>query len=308
MRGATPNHAHGNQTPSAFEPLRYGIVAPVDGLAGLDAAPGGSSSHGKHRADSSGRRRLAQARPDRIAATDDGDVFTRFAADYAAEHRGRALTLLQAGCTTCGSELDLAALVATAPELVISRVDDDNPVVHAAAADRPELSTATFAELRTLTLAPRSVDLIQCSMLLHRIRNAELVLDRLVGTLRPGGLLFLRTADRDTAAGFLDRKLPEFARELAWRAAQPGQPGPFPAYYERIASGRGIETFVVRHGLAIANRQACIIERGPGRPEALLAAQRLVRRLSRRSRVADYDELRYVIRKPQDRYARVLTQ
>ncbi len=284
-------------------------MARVDGLAGLDdAGRGGSGSHGKHRAASSGGRRITQARQEDVLVTDQDDVFTRFAADYAAEHPGRAIAFLQAGCTTAGPELNLAALLKAAPDLAISRVDEDNPIVRAAAAGRPELSGAAFAELRTLTLAPRSVDLIQCSLLLHRIRNAELVLDRLVAGLRPGGLLFLRTADRDTAAAFLDRKLPQFARELAWGAAQPGEPGPFPAYYEPIASGRGIEAFVVRHGLAIANRHAYIAQGGPGRARTLLTAQRLVRRLSRGRLVAEYDELLYVIRKPQDRYARVLSE
>jgi SAM-dependent methyltransferase len=283
-------------------------VVPVDGLAGLDSATGGSSSHGKHRAASSGGRRLARARPDPLETTAQVDVFTRFATDYAAEHRGRTITFLQAGCATAGPELDLAALLKVVPGLVINRVDDDNPIVREAAAGRPELTSVAFAELRTLTLAPRSVDLIQCSLLLHRIRNAELVLDRLVGGLRPGGLLFLRTADRDTAVGVLDRKLPQFARELAWQAAHPDEPGPFPACYEPIASGRGIESFVVRRGLAIAHRQAYSAEHGPRNPEALVLAQRLVQRLSRASRGAAYDELRYVIRKPEDKYARVLSQ
>jgi len=289
-----------------FELLRYGFVAPVDGLAGLDSATGGPSSHGKHRAASSSGRRLARARADRLETTDQVDVFTRFAADYAAEHRGRTITFLQAGCATAGPELDMETLAKVVPGLVINRVDDDNPVVREVAAGRPELTSVAFAELRTLTLAPRSVDLIQCSMLLHRIRNAELVLDRLVAGLRPGGLLFLRTADRDTAAGVIDRKLPQFAREIAWHGAHPSEPGPFPAYYEPIASGRGVESFVVRHGLAIAHRQAYSAERSPSSTRTLLTAQRLVRRLSRASRGAPYDELRYVIRKPLDKYARVL--
>jgi len=289
-------------------PLRCVFVARVDGLAGLDAATRGSGSHGRHRAASSGGRRVVQARRDGVAQGGQDDVFTRFAADYAAEHPGRAITLLQAGCATAGPELNVAALLKAAPGLVINQVDEDSPLVRAAVAARPELKTAAFAELRTLTLTPRSVDLIQCSLLLHRVHNAELVLDRLVAALRPGGLLFLRAADRDTAAGFLDRKLPQFARALAWRAAQPGQPGPFPACYEPIASARGIEAFVVRQGLAIAHRQAWSTEGGPGRGRTLLAAQRLVRRLSRGRLVADYDELRYVIRKPEDRFARILSE
>ena len=118
------------------EPLRYGIVARVDGLAGLDAAPGSSGSHGKHRAASPGGRRAVQVRYDRVAQTDQDDVFIRFAADYAAEHPGRAITFVQAGCVTAGPELDVAALLKAAPDLVISRVDEDSPIVRAAAASR----------------------------------------------------------------------------------------------------------------------------------------------------------------------------
>ncbi len=218
------------------------------------------------------------------------------------------IALLQAGWATVGPELDLAALQAGAPELAVSRVDEDGPAVRAAVSSRPELSAATLTELRSLALAPRSFDLVQCSMLLHRITNAELVLERFVAALRPGGLLLLRTADRETAAGFLDRKLPEFARAMAWQAAWPGQPGPFAACYEQIASIRGIEAFVVRHGLAIAHRQRCRGDLGrPGRNAAWIpVAQRLVTSFSRGRLVASHDELLYVIRKPEDRYARVL--
>ena len=79
--------------------------------------------------------------------TSQADVFTRFAVDYAAEHTDRAITLIQAGCATAGPELDLAALQAVAPELAISRVDEDGPVVQATVSGRSELSTATLAEL-----------------------------------------------------------------------------------------------------------------------------------------------------------------
>jgi SAM-dependent methyltransferase len=288
-------------------------VARVHGLAGIDAATQGPRQHGRHRSAPPSGRRATEARPGQAADNGPADVFTRFAADYVAEHPGRPVTLLQAGCATAGPELDVPALLESAPELSISRVDDDDDAVRAVAATRPDLSAATFAELRTLAIAPRSVDLVQCSMLLHRVRNAELVLDRLVAALRPGGLLFLRTADRETAAGFLDRRLPQFARVLSWQAAQPGQPGPFPACYEPIASGRGIEAFVVKRGLAIAHRQICSgqICSGTGGPDPaprIPPSQLLVAWLSRGRLTASHDELRYVIRKPEDRYARILSR
>lgn len=234
-------------------------------------------------------------------------VFTRFALDYAAQHADRPIAVLQAGCVTAGPELDLAALAADGRGVVLSQVEEDTPVTRAVMAGRTDLSSALLGELRTVPITPRSFDIVQCSMLLDRISNAEVVLSRLVGALRPGGLLFLRSADRDTAAGFLDRKLPGFLRNLAWEAARPGQPGPFPAIYEPIVSARGIQSFLTRHGLAVAHREYHDGLAEPGRPGGLMAARNLVAWLSRGRLAGGYDELCYVIRKPEDRFARVIS-
>lgn len=243
------------------------------------------------------------ARPLRSGAA--AEQFTRFAAEYAALHPDRPISILQAGCTTTGPELDLDAVRASGVDLVVSQVDDDCPAARAVAESSPELRSATLAELRQLPLAPRSLDIVQCSMLLHRIGHAELVLGRLVDGLRPGGLLLLRTADRQTAAGALDRMLPEFARVMAWRMARPGEPGPFPARYEPIASERGVETFVSRHGLVIAHRQTRRAVLKPGHVAAAVG-HKLIGWLSGGHFTSGHDELHYVIRKPEDQFARVL--
>jgi SAM-dependent methyltransferase len=250
--------------------------------------------------------RTAWVRPAGAGAAAD-ELFTRFAVDYAAQHPDRAICVLQAGCSTAGSELDLAALRASARNVAVSLVDEDDQPTRETVAGRPDLQSATLGELNSVPMPPRSYDLVQCSMLLHRIGDAELVLGRLVAALRPGGLLLLRTADRGTAAGFLDRRLPNTLRAVAWRAARSGQPGPFPASYEPIASVRGVEAFVARHGLAIAHRQVYRAD-GQGRRGRAPAAQRLVAWLSRGRLTCSYDELRYVIRKPEDRFARVLAK
>jgi hypothetical protein len=273
-------------------------VASADIPPGLDVVTTSPGSKGRHRAPAAGVRGWP-------VLPDAGDEpFTRFATEYAAHHHDRAISILQAGCTTVGDELDLAEVRASGVELVVSHADDDCPAAREAAEGRPELNSATLTELRQLPLAPRSLDIVQCSMLLHRIGNAELVLSRLVGGLRPGGLLMLRTADRQTATAALDRLLPQFVRVLAWRIARPGQPGPFPARYEPIASARGVESFVSRHGLVIAHRQArrAVSARIPAGP----AVRWLVGVLSGGRFTGRHDELHYVIRKPEDPFARVL--
>ena len=222
---------------------------------------------------------------------------------YAAGRPGHSLSLLQAGGTTADSDLDVAKLRASGNEVTVSMIDDDNTAARAAVAADPGLASCTLTDLRVVALTPRSFDIVQCT-LLERIANAELVLDRLVETLRPGGLLLLRTGDRDSAACFLDRVLPRPLRALLWRGIRPY---PYPAVYERLVSGRGIQSYAQRRGLVISQREASSSLAGPGRQRPRLwLACRVVERLSLGRLSRGHDELRYVIRKPQPGFARVL--
>jgi SAM-dependent methyltransferase len=235
-----------------------------------------------------------------------GSPFTQAALDYAAERPGHTLAVLQVGATTAGDDLDASLLHMAGCDAVVTQVDDDSAAARAAVAGRPELARCKLCDLRMAPLAPRSVDIVHCALLLERISNAELVLDRLVETLRPGGLLLLQIGDRDCTTGFLDRVLPRPMRALIWHSLRPGGPGPYRAVYERLVSERGIQSYVLRRGLVIAQRQTLRLLPGRRRPLWLAAASGLVTALSRGRLSGTHDELRYVIRKPEDRFARVL--
>jgi SAM-dependent methyltransferase len=233
-------------------------------------------------------------------------VFTRFALALAAQ-RALGITVLQAGCTTAGSELDLALLLASGPEVEVSLIDDDSQESQAIVAARPELAPAILAALGLVPLRPRSFDIVHCPLLLHRITNADVILGRLAAALRPDGLLLLRIIDPESAAGFLDRRLPGPIRVLAWRLIWPGHPGPHRAVYEPVASARGVEAFVSRHGLTVAHRSAVRASVLPARAASIArSAARMVSWLSGGKLAHDHDELWYVVRKPEDRFARVL--
>ena len=236
----------------------------------------------------------------------DSPLFTRAVLDYAAHRAGQPLALLQAGCATASGDLDVARLRATGCQVAVSLLDDDSLAARAAVAARPELASCTLGDLRIAPLPSRSFDIVHCALLLERISNAELVLDRLVEALKPGGLLLLSTGDRDCAAGFLDRVLPGSLRAQIWRSLCPGEPGPYPAVYEHLASGRGIQSYVTRRGLVIGPRQALSLLAIRRRPPGLLLLCRLVARLSWGRLTSAHDELRYVIRKPESGFARVL--
>jgi hypothetical protein len=262
-------------------------------------APAGTAS------EAAGARSTDLAAPAPRLAGDD--LFGRHIRSYAAEHSGQQIAILQAGCTTA-EDLGLPALSAAGARLSISMIDDDSEVARAAVAQHQHLAGAVLGDLRSVPLPPRAYDIVQCSGLLARVEHAELVLDRLLAAAKPGGLLLLRVRDRDSAAGFLDRVLPGPAQQVIWHKLRPGEPGPHFPVYERIASARGVQAYVLLHGLVVAERGALGGLAGglPRGPYGYIAAQTLVARLSRGRLTAAHEDLLYVIRKPEDRFARIL--
>ncbi len=235
------------------------------------------------------------------------DLFARHTRSYAKDCAGLRITILQAGATTAG-DLGTDALHASGSNITVSMIDEDGPVTRAAVAEHSQLADCTLGDLRIVPLAPRAFDIIQCAALLERIRHAELVLDRLIAAIRPGGLLLLRICDRDSAAGYLDRRLPEMLRRVIWHKRHPGEPGPYPAVYEQLASARGVQAYALLRGLVIAERRALGGVAGglPPGPHGFLAAQKLVAWLSRGRHTVAHEEMLYVLRKPESRFARIL--
>jgi Methyltransferase domain len=307
-------------------------------LLGQDAAPGTSAAAPARAAAAPGRQVPAAAGahsaeatpPEATPATDaavaeatpaetasashvvppapaDAGLFARYTSDYVSGHAGHQVMILQAGCTTAGGDLGVDALREAGADIVVSLIDDDQPVTRAALSMDQSLAGCVQGDLRTVPLPPRSHDIVLCALLLQRIKHAELVLDRLVAAIKPGGLLLLRFSDRDSGGGFLDRVMPSVARSAVWRKRRPGRPGPYPAVYERLSSARGVQAYALMRELVIAERQAVGGLAGAlAEPRGFLAAQKLIAWLSRGRLTAAHEELLYVLRKPEDRFARIL--
>lgn len=225
--------------------------------------------------------------------------------EYVMRHAGQPVSVLRAGCQTPLTELGLHRLREGGYDVSVHTVDsDDKRVAELVAGD----DDVVLGDLRTIPLPPRSFDIVHCSLLLDRIGNVPLVLDRFTAALRPGGLLLLRIKDRDSAAGWLDRKLPGPLRGMLWRRLYPGEPGPFRAVYEPTASSVGIAAYLLNRGLVVSQRR--VTRTMPHQPErlcrALAASRRLVAMCSRGRLTDDHDQVLFVIRKPEDRFARVV--
>lgn len=239
------------------------------------------------------------------------DLFATSIRDYARQHPGEIVKILQAGCSCPAGDLGLERLRANWLETAIRGIDTDHPLTRLIARASASGGTAmplVLGDLRTIPLPPRSFDVVYSAHLLDRIENVELVLDRLVAALRPGGLLLLRFRDRRCAAARLDRLLPTVARRAVWHWLRPGQGGPFPAVYEPLVSADGLYAYTLARGLVITGRQA--LRDRPVKPARLAwgapLACRLIAAVSRGRLPDDHDDLLYVIKKPENRFARVL--
>jgi SAM-dependent methyltransferase len=225
--------------------------------------------------------------------------------DYVLATVRRPLSVLQAGCLAPLRELGIGELAEDGYDVMVSVVDVDDPTAREVLAQTSDAYDGVITgDLRTVPLPPRGFDIVYCGHLLERVPHVELVLDRLVGALRPGGLLLIRVTDRDSSWALLDRTLPPGMRRAIWRRLRPGVPGPFPAVYEKGATGRGIASYALLRGLVIAQRKE---DHTLGRlPASLRLASATITWASRGRLTSGHDVLLYVIRKPEDRSARVV--
>src|ERR1700761_1787245 len=229
--------------------------------------------------------------------------------DYVLQCLGRPVSVLQAGCLAPLRELGIGELAERGVEVSVPAVDADQPVANRVLRDtQTAYDDVITGDLRTVPIPQRAYDVVYCALLLERVHHVELVLDRLTSALKPGGLLFLRTGDRYCAAALLDRMLPGMTRRAIWSRFPPGIPGPFRPVYEKVVSDENIASYALRRGLVIVSRTSEVTR--PDRPAGLSSSVRItcaaISRLSGGRFDDSHDELLYVIRKPLDRFARVV--
>ncbi|MEW9529036.1 methyltransferase domain-containing protein [Microbispora sp. NPDC049125] len=239
----------------------------------------------------------------RWSPVDQDDVFSQRIREQWTDQLGRRLDILIAGCGR-GGTLDTGRYE---PRMI--GVDEDLPALRAHTGAREDLESSYLGDLRLVPIPPRSFDVVYVAFLLERIQHAELVLDRLVAGLRPGGLLLLKMRDARSAYGFCDRVTPGWLRRALWKTLTPaGSVGPLPAVYEPLTSREGIQAYCLMRGLMIAEDYSAVS--GPARrgPHGALVAMvcRTVAALSRGRLNGTEDEITMVIRRPQNHFARLI--
>ncbi|MBO3750756.1 class I SAM-dependent methyltransferase [Streptosporangiaceae bacterium NEAU-GS5] len=230
-------------------------------------------------------------------------VFTHRIREQWTEQLGRRLDILIAGC---GRE---TVIFEDRLDSRVVGIDEDRPPLRVHTASRADLAAWHLGDLRAVPLPPRAYDVVQAPFLLERIEHAELVLDRLVAALRPGGLLLVRLRDRASAYGFCVRMTPSWARRALWKGfVRAGTVGPLPAVYEEVSSREGLHAYCLMRGLMVAEEYPATSGDARIGPRASLTGMvcRLVDRLSGGRLPSDHDEIAFVIRKPQNHFARLI--
>lgn len=179
-----------------------------------------------------------------------GTLFHERVRAYARDRFAQRLWILDAGCGH-GAGLDLQSV-----DCHVTGIEVDTP----GAGARGDLDTWHIGDLRTVPMPPRVYDVVHAAHLIERIWHAELVLDRFVAALKPGGMMLLRFRDRDSAFGYLDRTAPRWLRAALW----PGEPPC--AAYDPVVSLDGMRSYCMMRGLLITEEYtsaATVAEAGP---------------------------------------------
>jgi len=162
-----------------------------------------------------------------------------------------SLEILEAGCgTTWG--LDLTGL-----KYRLTGIDLDQAALEVRLNLHNDLDEAICGDLRTVSIKDESYDVIFNSYVLEHISGAEQVLINFSKWLKLNGLLILVIPNRDSVWGFITRLTPFWFHVIISKyimgKKDAGRPGhaPYPTFYDKVVSRRGIYQFCTAHGLFV---------------------------------------------------------
>lgn len=142
-------------------------------------------------------------------------------------------------------------------EYHLTGVDQDKHALALRQQIQRDLHETIVGDLRTVDLGSGRFDVVYSAFVLEHVPGAEKVLESFVRWLRPGGIVVLRVPDPYSVYGFLSRSSPHWIHVFYYRwllgnrnAGKPGH-APYPTYYDRSVSRRGIREFCVKNGLSI---------------------------------------------------------
>jgi SAM-dependent methyltransferase len=140
-------------------------------------------------------------------------------------------------------------------DFVLTGVDLDEDALRIRQQEKRDLDGTVLGDLRTVSFARNSFDIIYSAYVLEHVPQTERVLRNFLDWIKPGGLIILKFPDRDSVYGFITRVTPHWVHVLYKRhlggkpdAGKPGF-GPYPTVHEPIIGRARFEAFAREHGL-----------------------------------------------------------
>lgn len=122
-----------------------------------------------------------------------------------------------------------------------------------------DLDFAILGDLKTLCLKENQYDIIYNSYVLEHVDGAAEVLTNFKCCLKPGGIIIIRVPNRHSVVSFIARFTPfwfhVFYKKYLRGNKNAGKPGydPFPTYFDKVISRKGIYEFCEKHSLTVKN-------------------------------------------------------
>lgn len=217
-----------------------------------------------------------------------------------AQRSGRQIEILEAGC---GNKwpIDLRGI-----DYRLTGADLDSAALRLRQDREKDLQDTILGDLCTINFTPESFDVVYCAYVLEHIRDADVALGNLLGSLKSGGLIVIRVPDPDTARGLVTRYTPFWFHVLYHRYVMKrpnaGKPGyaPYPTYYHPVISKRGMATYARDHKLRWGGMYSDnFVRDGKGLAGVLFrAGAQLIQVLSFGRYTNDYNDLIYILEKP----------
>jgi SAM-dependent methyltransferase len=165
--------------------------------------------------------------------------------------KGHPLRILEAGC---GSSWWINV---DEVEYTLIGVDVDRDALEKRKNEVGDLDEIIEGDLRDVDLNENEYDVVYSAFVLEHIDNAELALNNMTKSLKPGGLLIIRIPDRESVHGFITRITPFWFHIFYYKyvqgipdAGKPGH-GPYHTVYDPAISRKGIHQFCEQNGMGI---------------------------------------------------------
>lgn len=191
-------------------------------------------------------------------------------------------------------------------DLRITGVDYDADALRLRQEREHDLDEAIVGDLRTVELPAESFDVAYCAFVLEHVEGAELVLDRLLAAVRPGGRLVVLVPNGRSVYGWAANHFPFWVavgyKKYVEGFKDAGKPGhaPYPTVYDPVVSLAGMRAWAGAHGLWIVEEYGIDYVLGNfGRFKGIVGAAMTAFTVAGRGRLtATHNNLGFVFEKP----------